>query len=373
MFWQAHAAWLWALPPVLIWFGLLLLPWLPWRVREHLEPAPPSAEPVQLDQLTVLIPARNEADVIGQTLAGLQAQGQGLRIVVIDDQSTDATARVASGFPGVKVISGRPLPKGWAGKLWALEQGRGEVRTPWTLLLDADIVLQPGMLAALLDKQREQGAHFVSLMADLRRTSTWDRLLLPTFVNYFKLLYPFALANSRLRWAAAAAGGCILVQTAALTQAGAFESLRDALIDDCTLARRIKQAGLRTWTGLSRGVVSLRPYGTLASIHDMVARSAFTQLGYSTLLLLLVSLVFAASYWLPLILLAFPQARPMALAALAAMWFSYLPTLRYYRMGPWWGLALPLSASLYLAMTWSSAIRYWRGTRSLWKGRSYEA
>lgn len=373
MFWQAHAAWLWALPPVLIWFGLLFLPWLPWRVREHLEPAPPAAEPVRLDQLTVLIPARNEADVIGQTLAGLQAQGQGLRVVVIDDQSTDGTAEVALGFAGVKVIPGQPLPKGWAGKLWALEQGRGEVHTAWTLLLDADIVLQPGMLAALLARQREQGVQFVSLMADLRRTSVWDRLLLPTFVYYFKLLYPFALANGRWRWAAAAAGGCILVETAALRKVGAFESLRDALIDDCTLARQIKRAGLRTWTGLSRGVISLRPYGTLGSVHDMVARSAFTQLGYSTLLLLLVSLIFAASYWLPLVLLALPGTRDLAIAALLAMWVSYLPTLRYYRMAPWWGLALPISASLYLAMTWSSAIRYWRGTRSLWKGRSYEA
>ena len=373
MFWQAHAAWLWALPPVLIWFGLLFLPWLPWRVREHLEPAPPAAEPVRLDQLTVLIPARNEADVIGQTLAGLQAQGQGLRVVVIDDQSTDGTAEVALGFAGVKVIPGKPLPKGWAGKLWALEQGRGEVHTAWTLLLDADIVLQPGMLAALLARQREQGVQFVSLMADLRRTSVWDRLLLPTFVYYFKLLYPFALANGRWRWAAAAAGGCILVETAALRKVGAFESLRDALIDDCTLARQIKRAGLRTWTGLSRGVISLRPYGTLGSVHDMVARSAFTQLGYSTLLLLLVSLIFAASYWLPLVLLALPGTRDLAIAALLAMWVSYLPTLRYYRMAPWWGLALPISASLYLAMTWSSAIRYWRGTRSLWKGRSYEA
>jgi len=360
-----------AAPAAIIWLGNLLAPWRPWSTRERIETDADAARSTDLSEITVLIPARNEAEVIGATLAGLQAQGDGLSVVLVDDQSSDATARIAASFPSTRVISGKPLPAGWAGKLWALEQGSAEVRTPLTLLLDADIELRPGLLAALLQHKRRQGLHFVSLMADLRRTSFWDRLLLPAFVYYFKLLYPFALSNSRFRHVAAAAGGCVLVDTAALRQAGAFASLRGALIDDCTLARQVKSAGYRTWVGLSRGVISLRPYGNLRSIHDMVARSAFTQLYYSNLLLLLVTLIFAAAYWLPLAALFLPGARNLAAAALLAMGLGYWPTLRYYGMSPLWLLLTPLGATLYLAMTWSSAIRYWRGTRSRWKGRVY--
>ena len=358
-----------AIVPVLMWLGLLLVPWRPWSTREHLEADPSSSMP--LDGITVLIPARNEADVLGATLRGLQAQGEGLQVIVIDDQSTDGTATVASGLPNVRVISGAPLPEGWAGKLWALEQGRQHVRTSLALLLDADIELRPGMLSTLLaHKQREQ-RQFVSIMADLRRTSFWDRLLLPAFVYYFKLLYPFAVSNSRSTLVAAGAGGCILLDTAMLERIGAFASLRDALIDDCTLARQVKQAGGRTWIGLSRDVVSLRPYGSFDSIHRMVARSAFTQLGYSTVLLLVVTVLFLLAYGAPLALLGAAHVWPLAWVALLAMMAGYLPMLRYYRMPPWWALLLPLGAGLYLGMTWSSAIRYWRGVRSQWKGRVY--
>lgn len=355
--------------PAVMWLGLLLVPWRPWSTREHLE-AVPSLD-TRLDDITVLIPARNEADVIGTTLRGLQAQGAGLQVIVIDDQSTDSTASVADAFPNVRVIPGAPLPDGWAGKLWALEQGRQYVRTPLTLLLDADIELRPGMLATLLHHKQSEQRQFVSIMADLRRTSFWDRLLLPAFVYYFKLLYPFAVSNSRSTWVAAGAGGCILMDTAMLERIGAFDSLRDALIDDCTLARQVKRAGGRTWIGLSRDVVSLRPYGSFDSIHRMVARSAFTQLGYSTLLLLVVTVLFLLAYGAPLALLAAPRVWPLAWLALVAMLVGYLPMLRYYRMPLWWALLLPLGAGLYLGMTWSSAIRYWRGVRSQWKGRVY--
>lgn len=368
---QALLPWL-ALPAALTWCGVLLAPWRPWSTRERIEPlAGAGAEDIDLSGLTALIPARDEAQVIGTTLAALQRQGSGLRAVVVDDQSTDATAQIVRGFAYAELLPGEPLPPGWAGKLWALEQGLARVQTPLTLLLDADIALHPGLLAALLAHKRTGGWHFVSLMADLRRTSFWDRLLLPAFVYYFKLLYPFAVANSRSPLVAAAAGGCVLVDTAALRQVGAFASLRGALIDDCALARQVKRAGCRTWVGLSRGVESLRAYGRFRPIHDMVARSAFTQLRYSTLLLLLVTLVFAAAYWLPLLALAVAQGRPLALVALAAMALSYWPTLRYYGLRPWWLLGLPWAATLYLAMTWSSAWRYWRGERSRWKGRVY--
>lgn len=359
-----------ALAAAVMWVGLLLVPWRPWSTRERLE-ADPAAEGRDLSEVTVLIPARHEAEVIGTVLASLREQGAGLQVIVVDDQSNDGTAAVAASFPRTRVISGQPLPLGWAGKLWALEQGFGEVQTPVTLLLDADIQLQPGLLATLLEYKRREQRQLVSLMADLRRTSFWDRLLMPVFVYYFKLLYPFALSNSRHRFVAAAAGGCILVDTDVLHRIGAFASLRDALIDDCALARQVKRAGYRTWLGLSRDVVSLRGYGSLGSIHQMVARSAFTQLGYSTVMLLLVTAVFALAYGAPLALLATPHVWPLAWVAWAAMTVSYVPMLRYYRMSWCWSLLLPLSALLYLGMTWSSAARYWRGMRSQWKGRVY--
>lgn len=368
------AFWL-AAPAAVMWFGLWLAPWRPWSTREQIEPTGfGHGGHGDMNAVTVLIPARNEAEVIQRTLDGLQAQSEGmatgLKIIVIDDQSDDGTGDIARRYPNVEVISGQPLPKGWAGKLWALEQGKGRVTTPMTLLLDADIVLEPGLLPALLAHKRATGAHFVSLMADLRRTSFWDRLLLPAFVYYFKLIYPFAVSNSPSKWVAAAAGGCVLVDTAALHKVNAFECLKGALIDDCTLARRIKDGGHKTWIGLSRGVISLRPYGTLKSVHDMVARSAFTQLRYSTPLLLVVTALFALAYWLPIAALL--QGSWLAAAALLAMCAAYVPTLRYYGLSPVWSLASPLIGALYLGMTWSSAIRTWRGVRSQWKNRTYE-
>jgi len=368
------AFWL-AAPAAVMWFGLWLAPWRPWSTREQIEPTGfGHGGHGDMNAVTVLIPARNEAEVIQRTLDGLQAQSEGmatgLKIIVIDDQSDDGTGDIARRYPNVEVISGQPLPKGWAGKLWALEQGKGRVTAPMTLLLDADIALEPGLLPALLAHKRATGAHFVSLMADLRRTSFWDRLLLPAFVYYFKLIYPFAVSNSPSKWVAAAAGGCVLVDTAALHKVNAFECLKGALIDDCTLARRIKDGGHKTWIGLSRGVISLRPYGTLKSVHDMVARSAFTQLRYSTPLLLVVTALFALAYWLPIAALL--QGSWLAAAALLAMCAAYVPTLRYYGLSPVWSLASPLIGALYLGMTWSSAIRTWRGVRSQWKNRTYE-
>jgi hopene-associated glycosyltransferase HpnB len=360
-----------ALLPAVMWVGLLLAPWRPWSTRERLEVADPTERMTDLSAITVLIPARNEADTLCITLAALQRQGSGLQVVVIDDQSSDATASVASSFPDTRVVSGQPLPIGWTGKLWALEQGKARVLSPMTLLLDADIQLQPGLLPALLAFKQQQGVQFVSLMADLRRTGFYDHLLLPAFVYYFKLLYPFALSNARSRYVAAAAGGCVLMDSKVLQRVDAFACLRDALIDDCTLARKVKQAGYRTWMGLSRDVVSLRPYGTLRSVHEMVARTAFTQLGYSVWMLLAVTLIFVLAYAGPFAVLDVAPERPWALIAWAAMTLSYLPILRYYRVSPLWALLLPLSALIYLGMTWSSAIRYWRGVRSQWKGRLY--
>lgn len=354
------------------WLGVLLLPWRPWGTREVLEPE--SGFSADLDDLTVLIPARNEAGYVRATLLSLVAQGGTPKVIVIDDHSEDGTVEESSsvGSLDLRVIPADPLPEGWSGKLWALEQGLAAVNTRYTLLLDADISLAPGMLPALLNRLREEGAGLVSVMATLRMESLWEKLLMPAFIHFFKMLYPFALANSADRRFSAAAGGCILVETEVLRAIGGFGAIREELIDDCALADRVKKAGHRIWIGLSRSVVSHRRYETLQPIWEMVARTAFTQLRYSPLNLALCTALMMILYWVPpaAILLPAPPLLP-AVIACVAMFLIYLPTLQFYGLNAAWGLAQPVIALLFLAMTWTSALRYRRGERSRWRGRVY--
>lgn len=358
----------------LIWVITALLPWQPWRVREVLEAG--VLKSADLSEITVLIPARDEAGVIVQTLCALKQQGSGLQLILVDDESSDGTAELAQsvGLSNLQVIRSESLPAGWTGKLWAQEQGLQYVKTPLTLLLDADICLLPGILAQLKAKRDAEGLQFVSLMAMLKVERFWEKLLMPAFIYFFKMLYPFALANKPENRMAAAAGGCILVETQALRDIGGMAAIKGAVIDDCTLAKKIKQAGYKTWVGLTHGVISQRPYVSLAEIWDMVARTAYTQLLYSNSLLLACTLVMLLMYVLPLVgLVCFSGwVWYVCLFALSIMSALYLPTLHFYALNRAWALLMPVTAGLYLLMTWSSAIRYWRGERSRWKGRIYQ-
>jgi hopene-associated glycosyltransferase HpnB len=361
-------------PGAVIWLIILLLPWRPWSTHERLEGDGDSPPPDTRD-LTVLIPARNEAPQIGRTLAAIREQAPDITVLLVDDRSDDGTADEAQslGLVNLRVIQGQSMPAGWTGKLWALDQGLAVVETPLTLLLDADIELAPGIITALLDKRRQNGLKMVSLMATLEARGFWEKLLLPAFVYFFKLLYPFRLSNSSLRWVAAGAGGCVLVDTGVLREVDAFASLKHELIDDCALAAQIKAAGHRIWTGLSRSVVSHRRYDGIGKIWEMVARTAYTQLRYSPLLLAGCVAVLSWAFWLPVIGLAAGDAtsRLLSLIAMIAMIITYLPTLRFYHLSPLWALLLPLTGTLYLAMTVDSAWRYLRGVRSTWRGRVY--
>ena len=368
-----------ALAALLVWITVLFLPWRPWSVRERLE-ADAACAGEALDDVSVLIPARNEADAISMTLESLARQGTGLDILVVDDKSSDGTGEVArrSGVPGVRVITGAELPEGWTGKVWAQAQARAHIERPLVLLLDADIALAPGLVGTLRRELRARGAALASLMAELAMKGFWERLLLPAFVYFFKLIYPFRVSNSASRRVAAAAGGCVLLELRALDASGGFESLKDAIIDDCALARRVKDAGFRTWIGLTRSVTSHRRYRGRAGLGDiwaMVTRTAFTQLGYSWLLLALCTLVMTICFAAPAVLVFSPDpiARAGAVGAWLAMWIAYLPTLRYYGLAPIWGLAMPAIGVLFLAMTWDSARRYMNGERSAWRGRRYAA
>ena len=366
----------WALPALLAWLIILIAPWRPWSSRERLE-ADPGRARESLHDVTVLIPARDEASTLPRTLASLFEQGPGLDIVVVDDQSDDGTGALARrlGADTVRVIPGAAMPEGWVGKVWAQSQARAFLHRPLVLLLDADIALAPGLVATLRAELRERRLGLASLMAALPMAGFWERLLLPAFVYFFKLIYPFRLANSPRKKIAAAAGGCVLLELGALDAIGGFASLRDAIIDDCSLARKVKDAGYGTWIGLTRSATSHRRYRGLSDIWRMVARTAFTQLGYSWLLLGVCTLAMIVCFASPVFIsiTGDATARMLALGAWLLMCISYLPTLRFYGIAPSWGVLLPLVGVLFLTMTWDSARRYLGGERSVWRGRRYRA
>lgn len=355
-----------------LWIAVLVAPWAAWLCREHLE-ADAQAARETVAGVTVLIPARNEAAVIGETLGALRVAAPDVPVIVVDDQSTDATAAIAraSGLANLSVIAGTPPPAGWTGKLWALQQGITRIATPRVLLLDADIRIAPGLLPGLARKL-DAGCALASVCAE----PCWDgaaaRWLLPAFVYFFKLLYPFALANRSGSRIAAAAGGVILLERSALQDAGGFGAWRGALIDDCTLAVRVKRTGRRCWIGLTHGAQSLHRE-SLGDIVHMIARCAFVQLRESLLLTAATSALLVLVFWVPVAALAAAPnpARAVGLLACLAMLAAYLPTLMYYRRNPLAALLLPLAATVFMLAMWYSAWRGVAGTRSVWKGRRY--
>jgi hopene-associated glycosyltransferase HpnB len=358
-----------------LWVGFAVLPWGLWRNREMLEVTDAAEGDESLAEITAVIPARNEAELIQQTMHSVAAQGADLKIILVDDGSDDGTAAVAHrlAHPNLRIVHSAPLPGGWSGKLWALEQGWRQVTTRYTLFLDADIKLARGSIRALKDRMHQQAVEFISLTAAPSMASGWEKLLMPAFVYFFKALYPFHRVNSPNSKIAAAAGGCILVETRVLEQIGGFESLKSTVIDDCAFARRVKLQGFKIWLGLTHAVQSIRGYKNLIEIGGMIARSAFAQLHYSLAFLILCTFVLLLLYALPAFMIASSNGviRVLSMASLLIMLLTYLPTLRFYRRSWAWALCLPLTAGFFLAMTWTSAFRYWRGERTRWKGRVY--
>lgn len=368
--------WLQVLAPasLFLWLIILFLPWRPWGTRESLDPDNDLTQS-SIDDVTVLVPARNEADVIEQTLQALALQDENLQIIVVDDESSDATADIVQSMPinNLTLLKGSPAPDGWSGKLWALEQARNKAKSPLILLLDADIKLEHGVVQALREKCLQENLHLVSLMANLRMISFWERLLIPAFVYFFKLLYPFHLSNQGNRRVAAAAGGCIMLKTDSLNSIGGFAALKDALIDDCTLARKFRERGFSTWIGLTHSAISLRAYNSLESIWQMVTRTAFTQLHYSWILLSLCVVLMALAFIVPLLGLFSTDGivQCIGVVTLMFMFGTFIPVLRYYELTTAWSLTLPVAGLLYLMMTCHSGLMHLFGQGSSWKGRNY--
>jgi hopene-associated glycosyltransferase HpnB len=335
-------------------------------------------------RVVTIVPARDEAGTIARTVESLvkQEYPSELRVVVVDDHSEDGTgalAREAAARAGaserVLILQGAALESGWTGKLLAMQQGvesSAAQKAEYFWFTDADIEHAPDTLRSVVQRAEKQNLDLVSLMVLAQVNSLPERLLIPPFLYFFLKLYPPNWTASR-RWkTAGAAGGCILLKRAALERIGGLAAIRNEVIDDCTLARAVKRTGGGVWMGLTRKSVSRRTYSSFAEIRDLIARTAFTQLGYSGLLLAGTLLGMAVTYFLPVIFTfsAQPVVWRLGLAAWALMAVTYLPTVRFYRMSPLWAATLPVAAVFYTYATWLSAVRYWLGRGGQWKGRA---
>jgi hopene-associated glycosyltransferase HpnB len=337
-----------------------------------------------LPSVVAIVPARDEADMIALSVGSLLRQGYPgpFSVVVVDDQSTDGTAAVASAAASeaqaadrLQIVTGTGPPPGWTGKLSAMRQGLAEVETrssppEFVLFTDADIAYAPHVLSRLVAIARGNNSVLTSLMVKLRCESAAELWLAPAFVFFFQMLYPFAWVNDPRRATAAAAGGCMLARREALHAAGGLEAVRGALIDDCALGALMKGQG-SIWLGLTEDVHSLRAYPTFADFGRMVARSAFAELRYSPLRLAGAIGGMALVYMAPPLLAIFARGLAQAAGALAwaMMALALIPTLRLYRRPVIGALALPALAAAYVAFTLDSARQYWRGQGGYWKGR----
>ncbi|MCD8490221.1 MAG: glycosyltransferase [Desertifilum sp.] len=380
-----------ALLSLAIWIGLFCFRGGFWQCQPQLEQAVPHPELVSLPRVCVVIPARNEAETIGETVRSLLLQdypGE-LTIILVDDRSTDGTAEVAKATATalgkssqLQVILAEPLPPGWSGKLWAMQQGVNFAQNyapDYLLFTDADIGHDPANLRRLVSKATQDNLDLASVMVRLRCESFWERLLIPAFVFFFQKLYPFQWVNAPSNPTAGAAGGCILIKQTALERIGGLECIRQTLIDDCALALAVKSSapGAKIWLGLSDLTRSLRPYNSLQTIWDMVARTAFTQLQYSPLLLLGTVLSMTLIYLVSPLAVGWGIIAGdwtivlVGLAGWLLLSSAYIPTLRFYHQSPVYSLGLSAIAFLYTLMTIDSALRHWQGRGGAWKGRVY--
>ncbi len=364
-----------ALLSLCVWLYLFFAHGSFWRSTPQLLPAVPADTP----DVDIIVPARNEAQTIGRVIASLLVQDYAgkLRVILVDDESSDGTAEIAGAAmsgrgAALEILSAGPKPPGWSGKLWAVSQGVAASRAPILLLADADIVHDPRHVATLVARLDSPRVDMVSEMVRLNCSSTAEHALVPAFVYFFQMLYPFARVNDPRSAVAAAAGGTVLIRREALQRIGGIASIKGALIDDVTLAKAVKQGGA-VYLGHSGLAVSIRRYPRTADIWQMITRTAFTQLRYSAALLGLTVLGLALVWWIPLgeALSGDGWQRLCGCVAFALGAVSFVPTLRRYRRNPSWSLALPLIAAFYMAATLSSAVQHWRGTGARWKDRDY--
>ena len=334
-------------------------------------------------RVAVIVPARNEAEVIEQSLSSLLQQEYAgeFHVYLVDDHSSDDTRYRAEGFiaqfPGrLTIVAGKPLPPGWSGKVWAMQQGWEAAQSfnpEYVFLTDADIEHNRDKLYRIVTTAYDR-YELVSMMVLLHCERFAEKLFIPAFVYFFFLLYPPRWVANRNRKIAGAAGGCILVKAESLRKADAFTSIRSEIIDDCSLARKVKDAGGRIRLGVTAHSRSIRPY-TASDIRRMISRTAFNQLGHSALVLIACIVAMLAVFIGPFVPLFAEPDHIQAMAAIACllMFMTYVPVVRYYGLFPLWALALPFAALFYMYATIRSAFAYWSGRGGEWKGRSQDA
>jgi hopene-associated glycosyltransferase HpnB len=338
-------------------------------------PELPAAVPSPCPSVDIIVPARDEAATIGPVIASLLAQDYAgaYRVILVDDDSTDGTATRAGAAANLQILRGHPKPPDWSGKLWALQQGIAAGSAPWLLLTDADIVHDPRHLASLVAAAQQRRVAMLSEMVRLHCTSLAERALVPAFVYFFQLLYPFARVNDPRSRVAAAAGGTVLIRREVLERSGGIEAIRGTLIDDVALATLVKPRA-PIFLAHSTLATSIRLYRHASDLWQMIARTAFTQLRYSALNLAGTIAALTLVWLVPVGAMLAGRGLPRwcGLLAFALASLSYLPTLRRYRRSAWWALGLPLIALFYMAATVGSALQYWFGRGSRWKSRAYQ-
>jgi hopene-associated glycosyltransferase HpnB len=360
-----------------VWLYLLLGRNGFWQLRERDDEAA-LPQPARWPSVAAVVPARNEADVIQKSIGSLLAQDYpgDFRVILVDDQSEDGTASLLRtlNFEKLTILTGAARPQGWTGKLWAMHQGvalADEFASDFVLFTDADIAHAPDNLSRLVARAEDGNKVLVSLMARLSCANWSEYFLIPAFVFFFDMLFPFGAVNDPKNKLAAAAGGCMLARRSALIVAGGIEAIRHNIIDDCALARLMKAQG-PIWLGLSDWAVSLRPYPGFSEIRRMVSRSAYAQLGYSPLQLAGALLGLLLVYVAPVAMALFGSglSQIAGWAAWIIMALMFQPILRVYRLSAFWGLALPLIGAVYAGFTLDSAMQHWQGKGGMWKGRA---
>lgn len=371
--------------PLLIWIYLLAGRHGFWRVSKQLPHL--NGERAPEASVVAIIPARNEAAAIERAVTSLLQQDFPgfLRVIIVDDHSEDNTAELAQRAAAllgkqskITLLQGQPLPAGWTGKMWAVAQGVSaavRLQPDYLLLTDADIEHGQSAIADLVRIAESGGYDLVSYMVKLSCETAAEKLLIPAFVFFFFMLYPPAAIRSKQQRIAGAAGGCMLIRTAALQRAGGIAQIRSEVIDDCALARAVKWSGGRVWLGLTAQTRSLRRYSSFGEIESMIARTAFNQLRHSWLLLAGTYVGLVITYLLPLALIFSRRLIPtlLGLTAWALMSVAYFPMTRFYGRSALWSITLPFAAVFYMAATVHSAIQYATGRGGQWKGRSQDA
>jgi hopene-associated glycosyltransferase HpnB len=383
--WNVHLlALILAVVSLLIWIAITFLRGVFWQLLAFDDDIAKQERLAQWPRVIAIVPARDEAGTISRTVESLvrQEYAGNLGVVVVDDHSEDGMGRIAQdaaeragASQRVEILRAPALQNGWTGKLWALQQGvkhSGAQGADYFWFTDADIEHAPDTLCRLVGRADRERLDLVSLMVLLQAKSLPERVLIPAFLYFFLLLYPPRWIVDRKSKTAGAAGGCVLMKRTALERIGGLEAIRGEVIEDCSMARAVKKSGGAIWLGLTRKSVSLRSYTTFGETLDSIARTAFTQLAYSSLLLAGTLLGMFITYLLPVIFTF--SARPvlwrLGLAAWALMAITYLPTVQFYRMSPLWAAGLPVAAAFYTYATWLSAVRYWLGHGGQWKGRA---